>query len=352
MKNFLIKILILIIAITILVFASFSYAADDDEFVPVTYLDTEASYNIPDTWIYEGVLYNKDYSQKKYTNINNLDVSILYGMRNLKEEIKKKMPFVPADTLLNSLSEESLVSILGSASNSTIEEKIYGENKFYEFLKTQKGDNGQIVNCIVDIMVEGDNIFSFSYVFKDNKDYINDYGKVLTSFKIAGKEKVEEKNIEIVEEKTEEKTEEIVKPIETVEVVETPVEEVKEDKNETEKEEIIEEPTTEVENTELNEDNEIETTISSGNIDLIVEQEDNNQEESINVIENDLEEEAEIDFEDMGIVQNTYESKSWIETIGSIILDNPILLIGIIVLAILEILFWRHIKKRKNNKSK
>ncbi len=352
MKNYLIIFFILIIAITICTFTPVSYAEEDEEFVPVTYLDTEAKYDIPDAWIYEGVLYNKDYSQKKYTNINNLNVSILYGMRNLKDEIKKKMPFIPAESILSSLSEESLVNILGSASNSTIEEKVYGDNKFYEFLKTQKTDNGSTVNCIVDMMVEGDNIYSFSYVFKDERFAINDYGKVLTSFKIANKQientiETEATGTNVEPEIIEEKIEPIVEKVEEVkEEKEIINEEVKEESKETIKEEIEEEP--KIETIEEEEASNIVEIQPSGNVEeLPIVEEIIPEEENI-----DEQEEIELNFEDMGVVQNTYKPKSWIESVGLIFLNNPILLVGIIILVILEILFWRFIKKRRKNKSK
>ena len=230
------KIFAIIISFLILI-SSFVFA-DSNDFVPATYLDTEAKFDISDDWIYEGVLFDENYSQKKYTLMKNLDVSILYGMRNLKEEIQKKMPFVSAESMLNGLTEESLVSILGSASQSTIEEKLYGNNKFYEFSKTQKVTEGLTtidVNCIVDMMVEGDNIYSFSYIYKNEKDGLVDYGKVLTSFSIKNNlnQEIDNKNEEI--ELNEEKVEE--------------VKELKEDiQPEIIKEEIKEELATEINN--------------------------------------------------------------------------------------------------------
>ena len=350
MKKFLYGFLILIILCTIICLAPVSYAEDNDEFVPVTYLDTEATFDIPNVWIYEGVIYNKDYSQKKYTNKNNLDVSILYGMRNLKDEIKKKMPFISADSILKSLSEESLINIIGSASNSTIEEKVYGDNKFYEFLKTQKvetTEGTEDINCIVDMMVKGDNIYSFSYVYRDEKEAINDYGKVLTSFKTIGDEQetmVEEEIIEPIEnkessEQKEETIEEIPIEVEKEEqkVEEKPIETENDVKEEPEKAEDISK-------------NNIEEISPSGN-DEIVEIEVENDDQIIVEEEQIQKTESEIEFENMGVIQNTYKPKSWIESIVSIIISNPLILISIIAVSIVETLIVKKIKKKRKEKA-
>ena len=347
MKKFLIKILITMILIFTIAFAPISYAESDDEFVPVTYLDTEATFDIPSTWIYEGVIYNKDYSQKKYTHSKNLDVSILYGMRNLKEEIKKKMPFISADSILKSLSEESLVNIIGSASNSTIEEKVYGSNKYYEFLKTQKvetEDGTEDINCIVDMMVKGDNIYSFSYVYREEKDAINDYGKVLTSFKTLSDE-----SEEIVEEEKSEpvEIEEQEQPKEEVKIVENPTEVITEEQSEEDKKNEVENEKIEPEETEAKTEEIVEDLVPSGN-EEITETED---EEHIFEEEQIQKTESEIEFENMGVVQNTYKPKSWAESFVAIILENPVILICIILGSIIETLIVKKIKsKRKKYK--
>ncbi len=349
MKKYLIGLII------ILILCVSSAFADSNSFVPATYLDTEAKFEIPDEWIYEGVLFDENYSQKKYTFIKNLDVSILYGMRNLKEEIHKKMPFISADSILDGLSEENIVSILGSASNSTIEEKLYGSNKFYEFTKTQKVDTGKgtvDVNCIVDMMIEGDNIYSFSYIYKKEKDGLVDYGKTLTSFttkskktepvvEVQSKEEIkEEPKVEPVEEKKEEPIVEIIEIVKEEPKEEQIIENKNEEENKTEIE--AKEPEEIVENLE-------ETIQKSGETletEII---------ESGNIIEKEIIEETsneELDFENLGVVQNTYKPKNWVESVFSIIASNPILLIGIIILIIIDFIIVRLIKKKKKNSGK
>jgi len=301
----------------------------DEEFVPATYLDTDAKFDLPHEWIYEGVLFNKDYSQKKYTFSKNLDVSILYGMKNLKDEIKKKVPFIPADSILDSLSDEDIVSILGSASKSTIEEKMYGSNKFYEFSKNQKVENGTStidVNCIVDLLIDGDNIFSFSYIYKDEKDGLIDYGNALTSFVIKGNEEKDDAVLEpIIDEITTEN-----------EVANEFVEEIQ---NETKKEEIIEEK-------EVKEETIEKTEFLSGenalNIEDIIEIENNNL-----LSGNDQEKSLKQDFETMSVVKKTYEPQTMTKSTFSIVLHNPVILIAICVFVIVDIIIFKIIKNKR-----
>lgn len=340
--------------------------ADSSNFVPATYLDTEAKFDIPDNWIYEGVLFDENYSQKKYTFIKNLDVSMLYGMRNLKEEINKKMPFVSADNLLGNLSEENIVSILGSASQSTIEEKLYGKNKFYEFTKTQKVQDGNKtidVNCIVDMMIEGDNIYSFSYIYKNQKDGIMDYGKALTSFTIKNANNeinnaVKEEIKDMIENKTEDVKPE-VKEETNIEINETsnevsldvPKDEIKEEVKAEEKSiEEVKEDIKEKDETNISGEfveNIIEVALESGND--IASENVINEEKKEEIIEYTSEEK---EFENLGVIQNTYKPKSWVESVFSIIINNPIILIGIIVLAIIEILIIRLIRKKRKEKNR
>ena len=94
-------------------------------FKPATYLDTVATFDIPDNWVYEGTIFDENYSQKKYTYIKNLDVSVLYGLRDLNEEVKKKIPFLSADMLLSTMTEQNFVDILAGASDSDVVEKMY-----------------------------------------------------------------------------------------------------------------------------------------------------------------------------------------------------------------------------------
>ena len=71
-----------------------------------TNLDTKAEYDISPDYIYEGVLFDNKFPQKKYTYIKNLDVMILYGNRSLYEEMKSYTPWITKESFDATFSQE------------------------------------------------------------------------------------------------------------------------------------------------------------------------------------------------------------------------------------------------------
>ena len=387
-------------------------------FKPATYLDTVATFDIPDNWVYEGTIFDENYSQKKYTYIKNLDVSVLYGLRDLNEEVKKKLPFLSADMLLSTMTEQNFVDILAGASDSDVVEKMYGSNKFYEFEKSQiVADRGNKVeiHSIIDMCIIDSNIFSFSYSYRDKKDAISDYEKMLVSFKLKNQESDPQKTETVepaVEETKDVKTEDIQTTV-NPEVDNNPVNNTSEQKNTNENtqnvsnespNENIAQPENKNEttenttksNTEPNNDvnktsgeklkaeeitdksknnqNEIPAPIEENTQKPIIAPsgDDNNFSNSnefvdINAalsdntsLENTTEEiktdtsetNGSDQNESIGVVISKTKKKNMIESIFSVIASNPIIIVAIIVFVIIDILIARFIKKKKNKNNK
>ena len=329
------------------------------------YLDTVATFDVPDKWVYEGVILDEKYSQKKYTYIKNLDVSVLYGLRDLDQEIKKTMPFLSADSLLSTMSEQNFVDIIASASDSEVVEKMYGNNKFYEFSKTQQvTDRGKQVDVhsIIDMCIIDSNIFSFSYSYKDTKDAIKDYETMLTSFRLKNAQSTQ--NTEPPKPVEEVKTPEVVTtPAEeqkVPEVVVQPVEEIKQP--EEQKQEEVKEPEVEVKQEEVQNTQEVEVnqelSENSGNkvneevVDPVIEP--NINQEVTQSISEKVEEPVDENTE-IGVVIKRNEKKNFFQTILGVIASNPLLvcvLVGFVVLDIVLAIVNKNRKKKKTQEEK
>ncbi len=333
------------------------------------YLDTVATFDVPDKWVYEGVILDEKYSQKKYTYIKNLDVSVLYGLRDLDQEIKKSMPFLSADALLGTMTEQNLIDIIASASDSEVVEKMYGNNKFYEFSKTQQvTDRGQTVDIhsIIDMCIIDSNIFSFSYSYRDKQDAIKDYETMLTTFRLKNAQNttptqpVEEvKQPEVVTTPVEEvkEPEVVTTPVEEVkqpeEVVTTPVEETKQQEETIPSVDEVKEPevTTPVEKIK---EPEITAQIESGNKEEIPVEEikpNTNEEKNNNQEVVAPTEEQEPENTEIGVVIKRNEKKNFFQTILSVIASNPVLVCVLVGFIVLDIILAIVNKKRKKKKA-
>ena len=332
------------------------------------YLDTVATFDVPDKWVYEGVILDEKYSQKKYTYIKNLDVSVLYGLRDLDQEIKKTMPFLSADSLLSTMSEQNFVDIIASASDSEVVEKMYGNNKFYEFTKTQQvTDRGkQIdVHSIIDMCIIDSNIFSFSYSYKDTKDAIKDYETMLTSFRLKNASNTQNtQNTESPKPVEEVKAPEVVTtPVEEPKVPEVVVQPTEEAKQPEEpKQEEVKEPEVEVKQEEVvnTQESEIAQELGevSGNkvneevVDSVIEPIIN--QEITQTISENVEEPVDENTE-IGVVIKRNEKKNFFQTILGVIASNPLLvcvLVGFVVLDIVLAIVNKNRKKKKAQEEK
>ena len=189
MKRLLISFLIII---SVFFSSTFSFAV-------LTALNLDmAEFNLPSKWIYEGVTFSDDMSTKRYTLISNLDVYILYGNKDMYELIQKKLPFVSKDSLESSFSDQDFAELISSASGSSCQKMLYGDNIFYEFEKSQKVPNSnKIVNSVVDMCFIDGYIHTFSYSYQDTKDNYQEYINMLGSFKIKGSNEETPKNEDI-----------------------------------------------------------------------------------------------------------------------------------------------------------
>ncbi len=154
-------------------------------------LDNMATYNLSDDYIYEGVIFDSKFPQKKYTYIKNLDCMILYGNRSLYEEMKKYTPWISEEDFKSSFSENDLKDIIASAAGGQTSEVLYGSNKFYETIKQQEIEDAgvtKVVNSIIDMYFADGYIYSFSYSYKDKQDGLNEYREALKTFKIKSSE--------------------------------------------------------------------------------------------------------------------------------------------------------------------
>jgi hypothetical protein len=134
------------------------------------------------------------FPQKKYTYRKDLSESILYGNRNIYDELKEKIPFISKETFQSMFSEQDMASVIAGASGTEAISKTYGNNTFYETIKTQNvtQEDGTVteIKSIIDMCFEDSYIHSFSFSYTDSTDGIDDYNKMLASFEIGKKEEV------------------------------------------------------------------------------------------------------------------------------------------------------------------
>ncbi len=336
------------------------------------YLDTVATFDVPDKWVYEGVILDEKYSQKKYTYIKNLDVSVLYGLRDLDQEIKKTMPFLSAESLLSTMSEQNLVDIIASASESEVVEKMYGKNKFYEFEKTQQVTDGGAkvdVHSIIDMCIIDSNIFSFSYSYRDKKDALQDYEKMLVSFRLKNSSAPKEEPTKNVEEQIPQaEPPKVIEETATIKEVKAPEAETKQEENKVE--EVVDNKETEIKEDEKTEENTksgdvkseetatINDLTSEINQEAITERLSGNNEEKNNFYESEpiaQENEEEPQPDEIGVVIKRNEKKNFFQTILSVIGSNTwlvCLLIGFVVIDIVCMIISKKKKKKKEQENK
>lgn len=183
-----------------LTFGTFAYAEDYDKYDGMQFADAgkllienRATYTLSSDWIYEGVVMDKEgkFPQQKYTLVKDLDEYILYGNRDIFEEMKTMVPFINKESFKSIFSNQDMAQIIASASGGETAEVDYGENHFYETITTQQVDkNGktEYVTSIIDFFFEEDFIHSFSYSYKTRTDGLGDYKAMLASFKLGAQE--------------------------------------------------------------------------------------------------------------------------------------------------------------------
>lgn len=153
-------------------------------------IEERATYKVGDNWVYEGVVMDAEgkFPQKKYTLIKDLNESILYGNRDIYEELRQRLPIINKDTFQSMFSEQDMASIIAGASGSETVTKKYGDNEYYETIKEQEiEENGVNVKIysIIDMIFEDSYIHSFSLTYRDKMIGLNDYNNMLASFKVG-----------------------------------------------------------------------------------------------------------------------------------------------------------------------
>jgi len=337
----------------------------EENTMTATNLDTKAEYDISPDYIYEGVLFDNKFPQKKYTYIKNLDVMILYGNRSLYEEMKSYTPWITKESFDATFSQEDMKDIIATAAGGETKEIKYGDNVFYETEKVQEIEENGVkknVNSIVDMYFDDGYIYSFSYSYKDKKDGFSEYQTVLKTFKTltdeeaANKPKISKQDQALAlereqmrleeerrkqEEQTLNKTEEQEKTQETIEdkVIK---EEIKEQI--TEETPIVEQEVNKEK--EKQEQEQEQVVLVSGDI--------NSGEETTNIItsgETPMTISGE-EVDDGPIVISEIKKRSIFEIVIGVIWNNPVLRIVVIALIIFDItiivLLRKRAKRRKN----
>lgn len=337
--------------------------AQEEKTMTATNLDTKAEYDISPDYIYEGVLFDNKFPQKKYTYIKNLDVMILYGNRSLYEEMKSYTPWITKESFDATFSQEDMKDIIATAAGGETKEIKYGDNVFYETEKVQEIEENGVkknVNSIVDMYFDDGYIYSFSYSYKDKKDGFSEYQTVLKTFKTltdeeaANKPKISKQDQALAlereqmrleeerrkqEEQTLNKTEEQEKTQETIEdkVIKEEI-----------KEQITEETTIIEQEVDKEKEKQEQVVLVSGDI--------NSGEETTNIITSgETPMTISGEEEDGPIVISEIKKRSIFEIVIGVIWNNPVLRIVVIALIIFDItiiVLLRKRAKRRKNKAK